>query len=75
MDLEEKSREYADNKLQTCLSQIIPENSDNDEEIISARHVERYDSYDIEQAYEDGYNEALNSQWKDPKVELPEDGV
>ena len=37
------------------------------------KRLERFDAYDIEQAYEDGATEALASQWKDPKVELPED--
>ena len=64
MITEEKAREYAENRLRTKYPNTSP-----------SRHkaVALFDTYDMEQAYEDGATEALASQWKDPKVELPED--
>ena len=38
------------------------------------RRVERFDSYDIEQAYEDGATDALASQWVSVEERLPEIG-
>lgn len=37
------------------------------------KRTERFDGYDIEQAYEDGATEALASQWRSVEEELPED--
>ncbi len=67
MTTEEKARAYAEKITEDC----VPEHYGS---MMMRRRVQRFDSYDIEQAYEDGATEALASQWKDPKVELPEDG-
>ena len=65
MTTEEKARAYAEKKTENCVSEHYGS-------MMMRRRVERFDSYDIEQAYEAGATEALASQWKDPKVELPE---
>lgn len=64
MTTEEKARAYAEKRTEDCVSEHYGS-------MMMRRRVERFDSYDIEQAYEDGATEALASQWKDPKVELP----
>lgn len=64
MTTEEKAKAYAEKELVRAISRP-PHPLD---------HLAPYfDSKDIQQAYEDGAAEALASQWKDPKVELPED--
>ena len=67
MTTEEKARAYAESRIAVKDVRVM---------CITPREkrLERFDAYDIEQAYEDGATEALASQWKDPKVELPEDG-
>ena len=67
MTTEEKAKAYAEKKTE----KFVPEHYGS---MKKRKFVERFDSYDIERAYEDGATEALASQWKDPKVELPEDG-
>ena len=66
MTTEEKAKAYAEKRTEDCVSEHYGS-------MMMRRRVERFDSYDIEQAYEDGATEALASQWKDPKVEPPED--
>ena len=66
MTTEEKARAYAE-------SRIAVKNAHVTYMTPREKRLERFDGYDIEQAYEDGATEALASQWKDPKVELPED--
>lgn len=66
MTTEEKAKAYAEKRTEDCVSEHYGS-------MMMRRRVERFDSYDIEQAYEDGATEALASQWKDSKVELPED--
>lgn len=66
MTTEEKAKAYAEKRTEDC----VPEHYGS---MMMRRRVQRFDSYDIEQAYEDGATEALASQWKDPEVELPED--
>ncbi len=66
MTTEEKAKAYAEKRTEDCVSEHYGS-------MMMRRRVQRFDSYDIEQAYEDGATEALASQWKDPKVELPED--
>lgn len=66
MTTEEKAKAYAEKRTEDCVSEHYGS-------MMMRRRVERFDSYDIEQAYEDGATEALASQWKDPEVELPED--
>ena len=66
MTTEDKAKAYAEKKTEDCVSEHYGS-------MMMRRRVQCFDSYDIEQAYEDGATEALASQWKDPKVELPED--
>ena len=66
MTIEEKSNAYAENRLRTAYPNITLRRLD--------KAVYLFDTYDMAQAYKDGLTEALASQWKDPKVELPEDG-
>lgn len=64
MTTEEKARAYADKKIK------------NDYGVSSKAFREagcRLGYEDVVQAYKDGATKALASQWKDPKVELPED--
>lgn len=65
MTTEEKAKAYADKKIKSTYG-------------ISSKAFReagcRLEYEDVVQAYEDGATEALASQWKDPKVELPEDG-
>ena len=67
MTTEGKARAYAEKSTEDC----VPEHYGS--MMMMRRRVQRFDSYDIEQAYLAGATEALASQWKDPKVELPED--
>lgn len=63
MTTEEKAKAYAENTLVRAISRP-PHPLD---------HLAPYfDTKDIQQAYLAGATEALASQWKDPKVELPE---
>lgn len=66
MTTEDKARAYAESRIAVKDVRVM---------CITPREkrLERFDAYDIEQAYEDGATEALASQWKDPEVELPED--
>ena len=66
MTTEEKARAYAENRLYTACP--------NRELNRVYKSIALFNTYDMEQAYEDGATEALATQWKDPKVELPEDG-
>ncbi len=64
MAIEEKAKAYAEKKIK------------NDYGMSSTVFREagfRFGYEDVVQAYEDGATEALASQWKDPKVELPEE--
>lgn len=64
MAIEEKAKAYAEKKIK------------NDYGMSSTVFREagfRFGYENVVQAYEDGATEALASQWKDPKVELPED--
>ena len=65
MTIEEKSMAYAEKRLRTAYPNTDLSRLD--------KIVGFFDTYDMAQAYEDGATEALASQWKDPKVELPED--
>ncbi|TFU92384.1 hypothetical protein E4T81_12405 [Barnesiella sp. WM24] len=65
MTNEEKAKAYAEKELVRAISRPAH----------PLDHLAPYfDSKDIQQAYLAGAAEALASQWKDPKVELPEDG-
>ena len=64
MTTEEKAKAYAETRLANDLS---------GKALACNRSELLFNAYDIKQAYEDGAAEALASQWKDPKVELPED--
>lgn len=65
MTTEEKAKAYAENTLVRTISRHAH----------PLDHLAPYfDSKDVQQAYLAGATEALASQWKDPKVELPEDG-
>lgn len=66
MTTEEKAMQYAEKRLRTAYPNMTQSRLD--------KAVDLFDTYDMAQAYEDGATEALESQWKDPKVELPEDG-
>lgn len=66
MTIEEKSNAYAETRLRTAYPNMTLRRFD--------KAVSLFDTYDMAQAYKDGATEALASQWKDPKVELPEDG-
>lgn len=63
MTSEEKAKAYADKKIKSTYG-------------ISSKAFReagcRLEYEDVVQAYEDGATEALASQWKDPKLELPE---
>ena len=63
MTTEEKAKAYAETRLANDLS---------GKALACDKSELLFNAYDIEQAYEDGATEALASQWKDPKVELPE---
>ncbi len=63
MTTEEKAKAYAEKRLANDLS---------GKALACDKSELLFNAYDIEQAYEDGATEALASQWKDPKVELPE---
>lgn len=65
MTIEEKSNAYAETRLRTAYPNMTLRRFD--------KAVSLFDTYDMAQAYKDGATEALASQWKDPKVELPED--
>mgnify|MGYP001057842298 CR=1 FL=1 len=65
MTTEEKARAYAEKRLANDLS---------GKALTCDKSVLLFNAYDIKHAYEDGATEALASQWRDPKVELPEDG-
>ena len=65
MTNEEKAKAYAENRLRTAYPDMTLRQLDK------AAYL--FDTYDMAQAYKDGATEALASQWKDPKVELPED--
>ena len=65
MTTEEKARAYAESRIAGKTVRVMCMT-------LREKRLERFDAYDIEQAYEDGATEALASQWKDPKVELPE---
>lgn len=69
MTLEEKSRKYADAMLCGSSADVFFNSVQSE---MDARNKRLFNCYDIEQAYEDGATETLASQWKDPKVELPE---
>ena len=62
MTTEEKARAYAENRLRTKYPDMSP-----------SRHkaVALFDTYDMEQAYEDGATEALASQWVSVEDRLP----
>lgn len=63
MTPEEKARAYAEKEL----VRTIRRHAHSFDKL-----VPYFDSEDIQQAYLAGATEALASQWKDPKVELPE---
>ena len=65
MTTEEKARTYAENRLRTAHPDMSP-----------SRHkaVALFDTYDMEQAYEDGATDALASQWVSVEERLPEIG-
>lgn len=64
MTTEEKAKAYAEKELIRAISRPAH----------PLDHLAPYfDSKDVQQAYLAGATEALASQWKDPKVELPED--
>ena len=65
MTTEEKAKAYAENRLRTAYPDMTLSRL--------SKATFLFDTYDIERAYKDGATEALASQWKDPKVELPED--
>ncbi len=67
MTTEEKARAYAEKKTKY----FVPEHYGS---MKTRRRVERFDSYDIEQAYEDGATDALASQWVSVEERLPEIG-
>lgn len=65
MTIEEKATAYAESRITVkCprLDKLITPNE---------KRIERFDGYDIEQAYEDGATEALASQWRSVEEELP----
>lgn len=69
MTIEEKATAYAESRITVkCprLDKLITPNE---------KRIERFDGYDIEQAYEDGATEALASQWRSVEEELPEENV
>lgn len=61
-----RAQEYAIKKTE----KYIPESYGD---MRHRRVAERFDSYDIEQAYQDGAQEALASQWVSVEDALPED--
>ncbi len=65
MTTEEKARAYAEKRTEDCVSEHYGS-------MMMRRRVQRFDSYDIEQAYEDGATEALASQWKEVDADNPE---
>ena len=67
MTTEEKAKAYAEKRTENCVSEHYGS-------MMMRRRVERFDSYDIEQAYEDGATEALSHQWVSVEERLPEEG-
>lgn len=65
MDVSIRAQEYAIKKTE----KYIPESYGD---MRHRRVAERFDSYDIEQAYQDGAQEALASQWVSVEDALPE---
>ncbi len=64
-EIEKAAEKYAVQKTETFISPTFAD-------LRHRRVVERFDSYDIEQAYEDGAKAALASQWVSVEDRLPE---
>lgn len=67
MTLVEKAMAYAEKRLRTAYPNMTLSRLD--------KAVDLFDTYDMAQAYEDGATEALQSQWKSTKDEIPDGNV
>ncbi len=62
---EEKAQEYAEKKLRTTYPNMTLSRID--------KAVDLFDTYDIQQAFEDGYTACEQSMWRSVEEELPEE--
>lgn len=63
---DQQAQEYAEKKLRTTFPNMTLSRID--------KVVDLFDTYDIQQAYSDGYTAAEQSMWRSVEEELPEDG-
>lgn len=66
MTKDQQAQGYAEKKTNEQISE-------NYGSMIMRRRVQKFDSYDIEQAFEDGYTAAEQSMWRSVEEELPEE--
>lgn len=62
---DQQAQEYAEKKVEECVH--VGNFSQS-----ARRRIQKFDSYDIEQAFEDGYTACEQSTWRSVEEELPE---